>query len=47
MDGVKGGIKRFTAVDGEGIPIERASLVPPTATTRRSWLPPSNTLQSR
>jgi transposase len=46
VDRGKRGIKRSTAVDGEGMPLGGVPL-PPTATTRRFWYPPSNTLARR
>jgi hypothetical protein len=47
VDRGKRGIKRSTAVDGEGIPIGGVSGPAKAATTRRFWYPPSNTLRGR
>ena len=47
VDRGKRGIKRSTAVDGEGIPIGGVTAPAKAATTRRFWSPPSNTLGSR
>jgi hypothetical protein len=47
VDRGKRGIKRSTAVDGEGIPIGGVTAPAKAATTRRSWYPPSNTLALR
>ena len=47
VDRGKRGIKRSTAVDGEGIPIGGVTAPAKAATTRRFWYPPSNTLRGR
>ncbi len=46
VDRGKGGIKRSTAVDAEGIPIGGISGPAKAATTHRYWYPPSNMLRS-